>query len=180
MISCLDIFLVLFCSLAIAFDVSTHRIPNWFIFLALIGGLAFNTWHGTANLLSSLSGFVLGMGILFVPFALGIVGAGDVKLVGAVGAILGASWLPRVLFYTVCLGGGLALVSVLMNGVNWQVFTGVWQDIKVLWVSQGKVLPDGVALKSRKGVRAIPYGVAIALGTLVAFYIDPEGRWAGF
>jgi Flp pilus assembly protein protease CpaA len=64
--------------------------------------------------------------------------------------------------------------------MNWKAFTGVWQDIKVLLVSQGTVLPEGVSAKSRQGAHTIPYGVAIALGTLVAFYIDPDGHWAGF
>jgi prepilin peptidase CpaA len=180
MVSCLDIFLTLFCGLAIAFDVMTHRIPNWFILIALIGGFVFNAWNGNTTLMNSLAGFALGIGIFFIPFALGIVGAGDVKLVGAVGAILGAGWLPRVLFYTVCLGGLLALVSVILRGLNGKAFTGMWQDIKVLVASQGKILPEGISAKSRQGAHTIPYGVAIALGTLVAFYIDPEGRWAGF
>jgi prepilin peptidase CpaA len=180
MVFCLDIFLVLFCGLAIAFDITTHKIPNWFVLLALLGGLSLNAWNGTTHLLSSLAGFALGIGIFFIPFALGIVGAGDVKLMGAVGAILGASWLPRVLFYTVCLGGLLALVSLILRGRDGKAFTGMWQDIKVLVASQGKVLPEGISAKNRQGIHTIPYGVAIALGTLVAFYIDPEGRWAGF
>lgn len=178
--SCLDIFLMLFCGLTIAFDVATHRIPNWFIVVALSGGFLFNAWDGNTTLMNSLAGFALGIGIFFIPFALGIVGAGDVKLIGAVGAILGASWLPRVLFYTVCLGGLLALISLILRGLNGKAFTGMWQDIKVLVVSQGKVLPEGISMKNRQGIHTIPYGVAIALGTLVAFYIDPEGRLAGF
>jgi prepilin peptidase CpaA len=179
-VSFLDIFIIFFVWLATVFDLKERRIPNWLICFALIGGVLLNAWQGTAHVINSLYGFLLGIGIFFLPFALGIIGAGDVKLVGAIGAILGVDWLPRVLFYAVSFGSILAFISVLLNGVDWQTFGKIGKDVKVFVLSRGTILPEGVHAKDSKGTKTIPYGVAIALGTLVAVYIDSEGRWSGF
>ena len=94
------------------------------------------------------------MAIFFIPFAFGWLGAGDVKLFGAIGAILGLGWIPRLFFYTALLGGVSALISLAFaEAVRRQLF---------------------------KGTLTIPYGVAIGLGALTAFYLDPRGTWAGF
>src|SRR4051812_25032563 len=95
-----DLFLVFFLGLAAGFDLRERRIPNWLILGALTGGILLNCWRGTPQLLTSLEGLGLGIGIFLIPFALGWLGAGDVKLLGAVGAVLGSQWLPRVIFYS--------------------------------------------------------------------------------
>jgi len=41
-------------------------------------------------------------------------------------------------------------------------------------------MPDGVRERVAKGTTAIPFGVAIGLGALIAVYVDPSGEWAGF
>ena len=180
MVPFFDVFLILFVGLAAGFDLREQRIPNWLTLLALIGGLVLNFRQGVPQLLSSLAGLGLGVGIFMIPFALGWLGAGDVKFLGSVGAILGVQCVPRVLFYTTLLGWMLALISIALRGVNLQVLKEAGRDIKLLLMSHGAVLPETVRERSLKGVRTVPYGVAIGLGTLVTFYVDPKGDWAGF
>jgi prepilin peptidase CpaA len=178
--SSFNFFLLLFSGLSIGFDVYQRRIPNWLVLTGAVGGIAFSLNEGGLSLYDSLLGLVLGIAILFIPFALGWLGAGDVKLLGAMGALLGVSSLPRVFFYTALSGMVLALVSILLRGINWSVFQGTWRDFKLLVVSGGQIKPPTVTERVAAGNHALPYGVAIALGALVAFYGDPNGKWAGF
>src|SRR5262249_16210320 len=141
-ISALDCLLVLLVGLAAVFDLKERRIPNWLIVFALVGGVLLNLWQGMSHLLDACLGFGLGIGALFIPFALGWLGAGDVKLVGAIGAVLGRAWLPRVLFYSVLAGGVLAAFSLVQTGINWQRIKALWRDVAMLIYSQGAVLPE--------------------------------------
>ena len=96
---------------AAVIDVRTRRIPNWFTVPVLAGGLIFHTiTGGWGGLLTALGGFVTGFGILLVLWLMGGGGGGDVKLMGAVGAWLGA-WLTLMVFL---LSAGFAAFFSLM------------------------------------------------------------------
>ncbi|HEY2987269.1 MAG TPA: prepilin peptidase, partial [Candidatus Binatia bacterium] len=99
-----NLFLVLFTGSSMGFDVAQRRIPNWLNLAGMLGGVLLNGWTGTPQLLNSLLGLGAGMALLLVPFAFGWLGAGDVKLFGAVGAIFGLSWIPRLCVYCTVLG----------------------------------------------------------------------------
>ena len=178
--STFNFFLIFFSGLSIGFDIYQRRIPNWLVLTGVVVGIAFSLNEGGLTLYDSLLGLVIGIGILFIPFALGWLGAGDVKLLGAMGALLGVRLLPRVFFYTALCGIALALVSIMLRGVNWGVLQGTWRDFKLLVASRGQTKPPTVTERVAAGNHALPYGVAIALGALVAFYGDPNGKWAGF
>jgi prepilin peptidase CpaA len=86
--------LIMVLILALITDIRSHKIPNWLtyptIFLAIL--LYFDV-DGFRGLLFSTEGFGLGL-VLLMPFhMLGLMGAGDVKLMGAVGAVLGPGHL---------------------------------------------------------------------------------------
>ncbi|MGE4095365.1 MAG: prepilin peptidase [Candidatus Binatia bacterium] len=176
----LDSTLFLFVGLAVFFDIRERKIPNWLVLLALVAGFLINAVEGQFSFLKSLYGLGLGIGIFFIPFALGLLGAGDVKFLGAIGAILGASFIPRIAFYSVVAGGILALCSVVVNGFQFQNITTTIRDIQLFIMSRGKIAPETVQTRTGRGVNTIPYGVAIGLGTLLAVYGDPQGYWAGF
>ncbi len=180
MISALDLLLLMSVGLAALFDIKERRIPNWLIVFALTGGVLLNSWHGLLHVIDACMGFGLGIGVLFIPFALGWIGAGDVKLVGAIGAILGHTLLPRVLFYSALAGGVLAIFSLMWNGIDWQRVKSLWRDVSMLIYSQGVVLPETMHERELTQTHTVPYGVAITIGTLIAVYLDPEGNWAGF
>ena len=98
--------------LSVFFDLTVRRIPNWIIAFGLAGGLLLNASQGFAQFSHSLLGFIGGIAVFIVPFALGWMGAGDVKYFGVVGALLGVEWLPRVLFYSILTAGVLAVAYV--------------------------------------------------------------------
>jgi Flp pilus assembly protein protease CpaA len=183
LLSLLDFSILVITVLSVLFDLTVRRIPNWIIAFGLVGGLLLNASQGFAQFSHSLLGFVGGITIFIVPFALGWMGAGDVKYFGVVGAILGVEWLPRVLFYSI-LAAGILAVGYVANGWSNCGFVGfvkdAWTDCKLAVCSFGRVLPDSIGKKTDKGADSVPWGVAIGAGTIVAYYFDPTGRWAGF
>ena len=168
--------------LSVFFDLTVRRIPNWIIAFGLLGGLLLNGSQGFAQFSHSLLGFIGGIAVFIVPFAFGWMGAGDVKYFGVVGALLGVEWLPRVLFYSIVVAGVLAVGYVAIGRFDSSsgFFKEMWTDFKLAVVSLGRVLPDSIGKRTAKGADSVPWGVAIGAGTLVAYYFDPTGRWAGF
>jgi prepilin peptidase CpaA len=81
---------------------------------ALICGVSVNTFFGgTSGLLLSLGGFALAFALTLLVHLFGALGAGDVKLFGAVGAIVGLSLVLPTLMVVVLVGGALAVCKML-------------------------------------------------------------------
>src|ERR1700686_1387531 len=76
---------------AAVFDVAYRRIPNWLTVTGVLLGVALNAIIGPpeAGLLFSLAGLAVGFGVYAALYALRAMGAGDVKLMAAVGALVG-------------------------------------------------------------------------------------------
>jgi prepilin peptidase CpaA len=161
------------------FDLRIRKIPNWLIIIGLFCGVMLNALQGTSHLVQSIAGFGVGIAVLILPFAFGWMGAGDVKYFGVVGALLGASWLPRVFFYSALVAGLIAISYLCLGLVRLSRFKQSWLDIKVAILSMGQVLPKPVK-QTREHSDSVPWGVAFAAGTIIAYYVDPNGQWAGF
>jgi Flp pilus assembly protein protease CpaA len=182
LLSPLDCSILLVTVLSVFFDLTVRRIPNWIIAFGLVEGLLLNAAQGFSQFSHSLLGFIGGIAVFIVPFALGWMGAGDVKYFGVVGALLGVEWLPRVLFYSTMIAGVLAVGYIALGRFypSSGFFKDTWADCKLAVLSLGRMLPDSISKRSAKGADSVPWGVAIGAGTLVAYYFDPTGRWAGF
>lgn len=152
---------------AVAFDVGSHRIPNAVVAVGLLGGVAAQTavtgWHGLAD---AVTGAALGL-VLLLPFHLmGGMGAGDVKLMAAVGAFLGP-------FHTL-----IAAALTLVIGAIMAVFVLAFR--RGLRSSAGQLRELGLSLAMTRrpsvvetGSQAIrfTYAPAIALGTAVSLLL---------
>jgi prepilin peptidase CpaA len=132
------------------------------------------------HLIQSVLGLLVGIAVLLVPFALGWIGAGDVKFFGVIGAILGVSWLPRVFFYSALLAGLIAVGYLALGVASVARLKSLWLDLKATILSMGTVLPSPVYARPGAAGGSVPWGVAFAGGTIIAYYLDPSGRWAGF
>jgi len=99
--------------LAAIIDVRSRRIPNWLSLSAFVAGLVLHAAGGRAGLITALFGSGLAL-LIYVPlFAVQALGAGDVKLMAALGAILGpAAWF-WVFLATCLVGGALAVLTAL-------------------------------------------------------------------
>jgi prepilin peptidase CpaA len=175
-----DLVVVTVTSLSVFFDLRVRRIPNWLILFGLGSGLILNLYRGPSQFSYSAIGFLVAVGTFIIPFALGWIGAGDVKLCGVIGAMLGVKWLPRVLFYSALAAGIMAMGSVLVGRFRLGFFKSAWIECKIAALSFGRILPENVNMRVSKGAYSLPLGVALSVGTILAYFVDPVGHWAGF
>jgi prepilin peptidase CpaA len=111
---------------------------------------------------------------------LGWIGAGDVKFFGVIGSLLGVSWLPRVFFYSALAAGAIAVAYIVLGTARLKFFGKTWMDIKIAVLSMGHILPAPVNKRAEEQGCSVPWGVAFAAGTVIAYYFDPSGQLAGF
>ncbi len=149
-------------------DVRSHRIPNWLTYSGLSVALAVRgIGQGWRGLGVGLAGLLVGGGIFFLLFLVRGMGAGDVKLMAAVCAWVGFHNTLTVLIATAIAGGVLAIVYMVF-------FKRVIGTFKNLWTLLSFHLSSGIRphpelnLQTSQGIR-LPYGVAIALGTIYTF-----------
>jgi prepilin peptidase CpaA len=175
-----DIVILLVSGLSAFFDLTIRRIPNWLIASGLLCGVVLNAIQGFNFLLTGIIGFLVGIAVLLLPFALGWIGAGDVKLFGVIGSLLGVSLLPRVFFYSALVAGVIAAGYLAAGLASFSRFRMFWTDIKNAVLSYGLIMPDPVCVQNSNSRASVPWGVAFAAGAIIAYYVDPTGHWAGF
>lgn len=150
-------------------DVRTRRIPNVLTFGAALVAFVFHAWSGgLAGLLTSLMGWALGAALFFPFFALRGMGAGDVKLIAAVGAWLGPVMVFWVAIYTSLAGGVMGLVVAFAHGYARTAVTNVLALVS-FWRAVGlRPLPH-VSLDG--GGPRLAYAIPIAIGTMVTLWL---------
>jgi prepilin peptidase CpaA len=143
-----------------AIDLRTRRIPNSLtVTSAVLGlGLAAGGWTGV-TLGSAALGLALGVLLMLPGHVLGGTGAGDVKMLGAMGTVLGARGVVMAFLYTAIAGGALALV---VAGRRRRLGATLRS---VASLAAGGPDPDGM---HPAPARVFPYGPAIALGCALA------------
>ena len=146
------------------YDLRYRRIPNLLILVALVAGLVINTsFSGMQGALSSVQGFGLAFVPMFLMHLFGAMGAGDVKLFGAIGAVLGVGMVPLAFVVVVMFGAALAVYSMLRSGTVFSTLHGVLRIF--VGILPGWEMPRFAIPPDRR--HTIPYGVAIMLGSLI-------------
>ena len=119
----LSVTLALLLLAASVWDIQTRRIPNGLAAAGLMAGLAGNLWHGGGpGLLRSAEGIAAALPLLLL-YAVRAFGAGDVKLLLAVGALMGPAFLLWTVAGAVFAGGIAALAFVVDRSVRMRSFT---------------------------------------------------------
>jgi len=149
----------------IYFDVRYRRIPNVIVISTLVAGVIINSAIGSwSGMLGAAEGFALAFAPMFLLHVFGAMGAGDVKLSGAVGAVLGVSIVPLALIIIVMTGAVLAVYSMIRSGRVFSTLHGVLRIF--VGIMPGWEMPRFAMPPDRRNT--IPYGVAIMLGSLIA------------
>ena len=156
------IFLPILFAFACYGEIRSRRIPNWLTLSGMALGLGSGLIEGELpGLWNSCLGLMIGGGI-FLPFCLlGVVGGGDMKLMAATGAIVGYPLVLRVMT-DICIAGGLLAVAIM--AWNGMLLTGMANSFRILFGMPRR--PTGL-----KKPPMVPYGIAIALGTLYSLFI---------
>jgi prepilin peptidase CpaA len=156
-------------AVACVIDIRSRRIPNWLTVGAAVAGLTFQfASNGQAGLLAGGAGWIVGVLIFFLPFALGGLGAGDVKLLGALGAWLGPYDIVWLALFTGAAGGALAIIVSLARGYLFQAFRNIWLLLMHWRVSGIRPLSE-MTIHHGTGPK-LAYGVAIFAGTMVTIW----------
>ena len=155
---------------ACGWDLKTRRIPQVLTLGGALAGFAFHcTVGGPGAGFGSAVGWVVGIAIFFVPFALGGLGAGDVKLLGAIGAWLGPMNAVWVGLYAGAAGGVLAIFVALTKGYLFQAVGNVGVMMAYWRLNGVKPLPE-ITLEHSRGPR-LAYAVPILAGTMVTLWL---------
>jgi len=164
-------------------DIRSRRIPNWLTLTVsaagIIGGFLFYAIHGDWSggwqwLQFSGTGWLVGIGVFFIPFMLGGMGGGDVKLLGAIGALKGASFVIETALLGALWGGLLAIVAIIYRKKP-EILKRFGFGVKLFAITGGKagkefMLPDDNVSEKEKVY--VPYGVAIFLGVIMSYFVS--------
>ncbi len=156
---------------AAGYDIRYRRIPNWLVLAGIVTGFAWNTFSsGLSGLGHAAAGLGLGFALYFPLYLLRARGAGDVKLLAAVGAIVGPGNCFWVFLLTAVLGGIIAMLMLLVRGrVRHTFFNMSFIMSDLLKLRAPYKSSDELDVTTSKGMR-LPHGAMMAVGVL-AFVI---------
>ena len=155
-------------------DWRTRRIPNWLTVSGLVAGFGVQTvigrWHGA---LVSLEGAGLALLVLLPLVLVRGLGAGDWKLMGAVGALLGPWGLLAFLFVSIMVTAVMAVAAVIYTRRVIVTLKNIGMVISGFFVFGWRGNPQ--LTLDNPGLLKLPFGVAAALTSVICFVIS---RWA--
>jgi prepilin peptidase CpaA len=159
---------------AAAYDVRFRRIPNWITVTGVTLGLVLNaflfgppgSWFSLAGVWFSLRGLGLGFGVYFLLYIIRAMGAGDVKLMAAVGALVGWQDWIGIFIITAVLGGVMAAILMASRG---RIQKTLWNVFFILTeMMSGRpayIKKEELDVRNPKAV-GLPHGAVIAVGTV--------------
>ena len=163
------IFLFIVLGIACVTDLHQQKIPNLLTYPAMAMALTFHAMHGGWDgLLFGFAGWGAGLGLMLLPHFMGVMGAGDVKLMAVVGAVMGPSGALSAFLLTSLAGGVYALI---MLAINWRlagrVIVGLLQSVSLMPAT------GGMHYQPQAKLPRLCYGLAIAVGTVAACLLQP-------
>ncbi|TCO78687.1 A24 family peptidase [Marinisporobacter balticus] len=164
-----NLILIIVLIICVLTDIKERRIYNKVIFpsllLAFLSHLNLGGWQ---NLYTSLIGFGVGFGLLFIPYFLGGIGAGDVKLLALIGALKGPSFVFYTSLYMAIAGGIIAFILLFLQKRLHITLQGLFFYLYSL--KHGIKVPSFI--DNHDLSNTYPYGIAIAIGAFVSLVFE--------
>lgn len=154
-------------------DWRTRRIPNWLTVAGVVSGIAMHTYvSGWVGTIVAILGMVAAMIILLPCVLLRAMGAGDWKLMAALGSILGPLMVLFVLVAAIFLAGLMALIMVVRAKRVKETFWNMYVLVQGFFTFGLRANPE-ISLDN-PALLKLPFGVAAAGGTVLCFLAT---RW---
>jgi len=156
--------IVLYTATVAVTDIRSRRIPNG---LTVVTALLGFVYHGLAaqgdGLLTALAGFTVGFGLLLLPWFLGVLGMGDIKLLAALGTWLGPTNILIAFAASILLAGLFAVVPLIWASVRRRTGDASQQTIDGGQRTLRAVGDGRVPLPRER--RVLPFALVVALST---------------
>lgn len=169
---------------AVCCDIAARRIPNWLVLSGLVAGVAgnlfapqgaglFTSSGGGLGMAAAFLGALIGLAIFLPMYFLKALGAGDAKLVSAVGAFLGPTQVLGVALLTLIAGGVLSLFAMLYS----HALPRVLSNLRLMGIVAVAGRASGMSLRDVQTTGRLPYAIAIATGTALQLWLAARGGW---
>lgn len=164
-----NLLLLTLTSVCLITDLKFRKIYNAVLLPALIIGIVLNIYgSGINGLYFAMKGFALGLAILLIPFIMGGIGAGDVKLLAVIGAIKGPEFVFYAALYMAVAGGLLAAIHLIYKGRLLSSIKKILQGFWIMILTKFKVISFNLEYEEDN---MFPYSIAITIGSITAFLI---------
>ena len=146
------------------------KVPNWLTFPMIISGWIYSfAFYGWAGLGWSLAGTAVGLGLLLPAYAIGGMGAGDVKLLAGVGAWVWATHTFWAFAVSAVVGGLIALAMVLYRRAWTRHKDQFLAILTEIFIIRDPNQLAALAAERKGRMLLLPYGIPIAVGTIAYF-----------
>ncbi len=150
-------------------DLRSRKVPNWLTASAVAAGfIGHMIAPGGQGATAAALGMAVGLAVFFPFFALGGMGGGDVKLMAALGTLVGWNSVVWTALYGAAAGGVLGLAVALAHGYLRQALSNVG-GLFLLWSTQGVRPVPELTLEHGRGPR-LPYSIPIFVGLVAALW----------
>ena len=146
------------------------RVPNWLTFPMVFSGLIYSSWvGGWPGLSEGLVGMLVGLATLLPLYAVGGMGAGDVKLMGGVGAWIYWTNTYYCIIGFAVIGALMAVAMVVLRGKWKHHYTQFWQLLREIRTVKDPEKLSELAAQRKPTMMLLPYGIPIAIATIGYF-----------
>ena len=163
------LFLIIILLTASVNDIRFHKIPNWLTYPAVVSAIVYHTAvNGLAGFFFSIKGIGVGIAVMIIPYLMGGLGAGDAKLMGSVGGVLGPKNVFIAFLLSAIIGGLYAFTVLALHGCLKETISRYWIMVKTFFITKKFIyMPPSEAVEKLR----LCYGLAISAGTLIFYCI---------
>ncbi|NLN06634.1 MAG: peptidase A24 [Firmicutes bacterium] len=169
----MHVLLFVFVLICLYTDLKTRKIYNKTVLAGFLAAWLFHlvTRGVLAGTKFTFCGFFTGAALLLVPYLLGGMGAGDVKMLGMIGAFVGSEQVVQIMLAAALAGGVMALTTMLKEGELGRRLKNLFLSLYCFLFTRGKEHLE-VPQDEKQFGKTLPYGVVLAIGVVIFYLLN--------